>query len=276
MKKILFIIIIISALRSVSQCPTPITFSINSTAPTCSTCCNGSLTVTNIQNGCPPYNIQILPSATMTSYGTFINLCSGTTYTVKVLDGGCCGQSSLICSMSYSPSCPTPINYSIQITPPTCSGCCDGSAQIINLSGGCGTPYSAVWIPAGSPGLIVNNLCSGNYSVMVNDAQGGSCCPSVTQGCSIPLGVTTNINETTFINNLIIFPNPLNSTLNINDAENQFQNSIIEIVNFLGQKVLLIPFEQQINVASLQSGFYTIKIKNNKGLVYSNKFIKQE
>jgi hypothetical protein len=105
----------------------------------------------------------------MSTFGTFTNLCTGI-YTVKVLDGGCCGNSIMSCSLNYSStSCPTPITYSIQVTPPSCSVCCDGSAQVVNLSGGCSAPYTGQWND-GSWGLIKTNLCSGSYSVNVMDS----------------------------------------------------------------------------------------------------------
>lgn len=247
-----------------AQCPTPITFSLNSTAPTCSTCCDGSLTVANIQNGCPGYNIQLNPSSPMTTFGTFINLCAGSNYTVTVIDNGCCGGSSMICSMNYSQttSCTIPVTYSLQVTPPTCSVCCDGSVQVVNLSGGCSAPYTGQWND-GSSGLIKNNLCSGNYSVTVMDSQAGSCCPNVTQGCFVPLGGTTSISENSLDNHLSIYPNPTNSVLNIVDTQNQFQNGIIEIKNYLGQVILSTPFNSQINISVLSEGMYFFNIKDN-------------
>ena len=99
---ILLLLLSVGILNIKAQCPNAITFTYNTVAATCSTCCDGSLTVANIQNGCPAYNIQLSPSATLNGFGSYINLCSGTTYTVKVMDSGCCGYSMLICSMSYS------------------------------------------------------------------------------------------------------------------------------------------------------------------------------
>ncbi|HRG01278.1 MAG TPA: hypothetical protein PKZ75_09190 [Bacteroidia bacterium] len=57
----------------------------------------------------------------------------------------------LLAGQSSSTVCSTPITYSIQVTQPTCSSCCDGSAQIVNLSGGCSTLEL-------SSGRIIDNM----------------------------------------------------------------------------------------------------------------------
>lgn len=255
--QILFIALSFITLKLNAQCPNPITFSVNSTAPTCSTCCDGSIVVTNIQNGCPAYNIQITPSATMSTFGTFNNLCSGT-YTVKVMDGGCCGSAVMICSINYSTiPCPTPITYSVQTTPETCTGCCDGTAQVINLSGGC-PAYTYVWQPGALVTSSVSSICFGIYTVTVSDA---GCCPSVSQTFTMQSSSTTSIIENNLDNSLSIFPNPTNSILNIVDNQNQFQNATIQIKNYLGQIVFTTPFTNQIDLQSLSSGMYFLTLQ---------------
>jgi hypothetical protein len=71
-----------------------------------------------------------------------------------------------------------------------------------------------------------------------------------------------------------IYPNPTTSILNIIDKQNQFQNSTIEIKNYLGQIVFTTPFASQINLQNLSAGLYflTIQDKSNSKTV---KFIKQ-
>jgi hypothetical protein len=169
--------------------------------------------------------------------------------------------------------CPTPMTYSIQVTPPTCSVCCDGIAQVVNLSGGCSAPYTGQWND-GSWGLIKNNLCSGSYTVTVMDSQGGSCCPNVPQGCFVPTGGLTDISENNSDNGLSIFPNPTNSFINIDDEKKQFQNSTIEIKNYLGQVVFTTPFNSQINLQNLSAGMYFLTIQD-KTSSKTVKFIKQ-
>lgn len=91
----------------------------------------------------------------------------------------------------------------------------------------------------------------------------------------MPIGGLSSVNENYLASIISIIPSPVNSVLNIIDKQNQFQNATIEVINYLGQKIMSIPFYQQINVSSLQSGFYTIKIKNDKDLIFTAKFIKQ-
>ena len=248
-----------------SSCPTPITYSIQVTPPTCSVCCDGSAQVVNLTGGCSaPYSGQWNDG----SWGLIKNnLCSGS-YTVTVMDsqgGSCCPSVPQGCFVPSSPC----ITFSIQITPESCNGCCDGSAEVVNLSGGC-APFSYQWssIPSQNS-YIATNLCSGSYSVTVSDI---GCCPSVVQGCFVPLGSTTSINVNNLDNSLSIFPNPTNSILNIIDKQNQFQNATIVIKNYLGQVVFVSAFNNQIDLSQLSSGMYYIVIKDKLSGI-SNKII---
>jgi hypothetical protein len=82
------------------------------------------------------------------------------------------------------------------------------------------------------------------------------------------------VNELNEYNSIKIYPNPTSSILNINDEQNQFQNAIIKIENYLGQKVLSVPFSDQIDLSNFSAGMYflTIQDKSNKKTV---KIIKQ-
>lgn len=104
----------------------------------------------------------------------------------------------------------------------------------------------------------------------------GTMQPSLQNGglyinCTITSILHKNINK-----NLIVYPNPTNSVLNISDAQNLFENSTIEIVNFLGQNVLFIAFQSQIDISKLESGIYTLKIKDDTGNFFTAKILKQE
>jgi len=73
------------------------------------------------------------------------------------------------------------------------------------------------------------------------------------------------------LQNVIIYPNPTKSILNIENAE----NSMIEIYDLLGRVVLSennISLNKQLNVSSLSTGTYLIKISNN-GQIKTDKFI---
>ena len=64
------------------------------------------------------------------------------------------------------------------------------------------------------------------------------------------------------INNLLIYPNPTSSIINIIDEQNELQNSSITITNTLGQTVLSMPFSHQIDVSSLAQGLYYLTLQD--------------
>jgi len=71
--------------------------------------------------------------------------------------------------------------------------------------------------------------------------------------------------------NLVIYPNPASSTLNIDNAE----NSTIEVYDLLGRIILSktnISLKEQINVSTLNAGTYLIRITNENKVV-TDKFI---
>ncbi len=77
--------------------------------------------------------------------------------------------------------------------------------------------------------------------------------------------------ETDQLNNLVIYPNPASSILNIDNAE----NSTIEVYDLLGRVVLSrtnISLKEQLNVSTLNSGTYLIRITNENKIV-TDKFI---
>lgn len=92
------------------------------------------------------------------------------------------------------------------------------------------------------------------------------------------LGVNDKLSE---IDNVLIFPNPVNDFLSI-DVENVNNESYnVEIFNTLGQQLLIInslDVKEQIDVSKFQKGLYYIKVSSfeNKGLKSTTvKFIKE-
>jgi hypothetical protein len=84
-----------------------------------------------------------------------------------------------------------------------------------------------------------------------------------------------NVNELSNSKYISIYPNPVLSTLNITDEQNQFQNSSVEIKNALGQTVLAFPFKPEIDVSPLPNGVYFLQIKTEDKKLLNAKFIKQ-
>ena len=98
--------------------------------------------------------------------------------------------------------------------------------------------------------------------------------PIVTNTATTTIAVLA-IQDFVFSNYFTLYPNPVKDILNIT-AKETIQVSSINIYNTLGQLVLLIPNAQNtktVNVSSLTTGNYFIKINSNKG-TSNTKFIK--
>ncbi len=127
----------------------------------CNGNCNGTATVT-ASNGTPGYtyqwsNGQITPSIS--------NLCDSI-YAVQVTDAiGCIQTGQVTITQPNALIASFPI-----VTQPRCNNDCNGSITTI-ISGG--TPsYTYTWNPGSVVGAGGNNLCAGNYSVVVTDSNG--------------------------------------------------------------------------------------------------------
>jgi hypothetical protein len=82
--------------------------------------------------------------------------------------------------------------FTIQITSESCVGCCDGTASVVGLSGGC-PPYTFLWSdPAAQTTQTATGLCSGTLSVDIHDS--GSCCPDTIAYCCLdcPTGINNS------------------------------------------------------------------------------------
>ncbi len=94
--------------------------------------------------------------------------------------------------------------------------------------------------------------------------------------CIVNSNCELSNNNFEFVDDFSINPNPAKAILNI-QSKNTIEVASISIYNTLGQLVLEIPNAKgvsNIDVASLKTGNYFIKILSNKG-VYSAKFIKE-
>lgn len=85
----------------------------------------------------------------------------------------------------------------------------------------------------------------------------------------------SGINEIENKNNFLIYPNPVSNTLYISSETNEFKDSEIEIINCLGQKVLKSRYKNEIDVSSLASGCYLLKITTAEKRQFHSKFIKE-
>ncbi|MBL0044216.1 MAG: gliding motility-associated C-terminal domain-containing protein [Flavobacteriales bacterium] len=148
--------------------PAPIVPNPSHTDATCSNTCDGTAGVAP-SGSVGPYTYDWSPDP-IQGDGTpnVTGLCAGD-YTVLITDvpSGC---DTLVTITIASP--PT-IDVQLATTNATCSGVCDGSADII-ITGG--TPgYVIQWAPGvvvGQGTLSVSQLCAGNYTVTVTDLIG--------------------------------------------------------------------------------------------------------
>ncbi|MBP6696716.1 MAG: gliding motility-associated C-terminal domain-containing protein [Flavobacteriales bacterium] len=147
--------------------PPPIVPNLTTTDATCASSCDGTATA-GPTGGTPGYTFLWTP-APGAGQGTpnATGLCPGN-YTLLITDVAGCDT-----LVPFTINAPPPLNASITITPISCAGACDGAADVL-VSGGV-PPYSFTWTPVppsgqGTPN--VSDLCAGNWSVLIADANG--------------------------------------------------------------------------------------------------------
>jgi uncharacterized repeat protein (TIGR03803 family) len=138
----------------------PLSASISSSNPECTTGTDGSATVT-ASGGVGPYTYAWSTSQTTPVIG---NLTVGS-YTVNVVDAnGCLTNTSVTLTGSVSP-----VTTTITASPVACKGFSTGSETVIS-SGGT-TPYTYSW-NNGQTNANASNLSAGKYVVLVTDKVG--------------------------------------------------------------------------------------------------------
>ncbi|MFH2094742.1 MAG: PKD domain-containing protein [Bacteroidota bacterium] len=134
----------------------------------CAGNCDGSATAT-ASGGTPVY---LYLWSTGTANSTAGSLCAGTPGVTVTDANGCTANASVTITE------PAPLTASISsFTNASCNGLCDGSATVA-ASGGT-SPYFYNW-PTGANNQTAGNLCSGNYTVTITDANGCTANANVT------------------------------------------------------------------------------------------------
>jgi len=164
--------------------PLPLTLQDSVQNITCGGSCDGIAGVLAL-GGTAPYTYQwndplgqTLPIAT--------GLCAGT-YTVTVTDANGC-----VATISMTITEPPVLDAPVTVQNPSCGGVCDGSATV-SPSGGT-PPYTILWLPGLQTSNTVNDLCAGNYTVLVVDANG--CADSTSFLLTEPPVLTAQITST--------------------------------------------------------------------------------
>lgn len=138
-----------------------ITYSQTNITCTSSGVCDGSIGVV-INNGTPGYTTTWSTGVTGTT--SISALCPGS-YSVLVVDNAGCSA-----VQNFSLTGVPPLTFSAPDSDsPVCNNDCNGSVTALPIGGT--LPYTFAWLPVGS-GTTINNLCAGNYSVSITDANG--------------------------------------------------------------------------------------------------------
>jgi len=164
--------------------------------------------------------------------------------TYEILNGACNDFDSFVISVGAGPV------INITVTNATTPTSTDGSATA-SASGGL-SPYSYYW-SNGDADATMENVPSGNYSVMVTDAAGCvSTAPVFIDFLNNIAGNTTSIK---------IYPNPAENKVFVKMTN--MNAGSIELVNMLGQKVINKNVQSNIetlNVQDLKPGVYFVRI----------------
>jgi hypothetical protein len=227
--------------------------SINSDiASTDSVYCNGQISVV-ANGGDSPYNYSF-DNAGFSSANVYSSLCPGN-YSVVVIDANNCVD-SLNVIISYNDStindpC-TNFTANLQIFPTTDSSKCNGALNVIAKGGT--MPYSYSWYNSTSNGPNATNLCFGNDTVTVVDANGCS----VTLYGYVPFSLNQCANSTLQV--------ALTST-NVSANANPCNGSISSMVSG-GFGNYIYSWNNGATTASLSgvcSGIYSLNVKDSLG-----------
>ena len=189
-----------SGTDSVTITVTPqITLNAGGFPETCNGACNGQVVVLASPTTGPFANYSYLWSNNSTSPSSN-NMCSGT-WSVTVTDGAGCSDTA-----SAVVTSPVALTANASgVSDASCNAACDGSATI-NANGGSGG-YTYTWAPTGT-GSNPTNLCAGNYTCTVSDANNCSVqvpvvinqptpiTVSITPVATICIGQSANLNST--------------------------------------------------------------------------------
>ncbi len=149
--------------------PAPTDLLISSTPVSCAGECDGTATV-GVSGGVPPYTWTWSPEPGG-GQGTPLatGLCAGV-YTVLISDDGGCDTTAQLLITE-----PLPLAVDAVVAGIACSGACNGSIAL-TITGGT-QAYTVVWNPVPPNGqgvLTATDLCAGQYTVTVTDANGCS------------------------------------------------------------------------------------------------------
>ena len=153
---------IVTGTVSVTDQGGPVINSVTPISPSCNGACDGSLSI----NATGATQFSIDGGTTFQGVSIFTNLCAGN-YDIMVENAiGCQASTTTIISE------PAIVSYTVAITNLACANQCEGIIEVI-AAGGTGTlEYSADNGVNNQLGNTFNNLCAGNYDILVQDVNG--------------------------------------------------------------------------------------------------------
>lgn len=227
--------------------PDFLSFSAISNFPSCNGGNNASVQLSTT-GGTPPYTYNNTPTS---------NLTAGT-YSYTVTDANGCLPADITVTINE----PDAITGSAVVTDQSTTLPSDGAIDL-TVTGGT-APYTYAW-SNGQTTEDVTAVEAGNYSVTVTDAN----------NCNITLnytvGSTVSLKENS-VSQLELYPNPSNGVITINSSANETE---LEILNVLGENVYsgkLIKGKNVIDLKSINSGSYLVKLSSN-GTISTSRLI---
>lgn len=184
---------------------------------------------------------------------TATNLPAGT-YTVTVTDdNGCTATES--CTVNQPSAA---LEVTATGTDASTSSSCDGIATT-SVTGGT-TAYSYAWAPGGQTTANIVNLCPGNYTVCVTDANGCETCDSLSINYSV--GIAEQLAE----DGVSYYPNPTSGEFELQLALPGSSTKILfSIIDVVGKTVYSESitatgsFKKKFSLQSMPSGIYFLQ-----------------
>ncbi|MBK8656461.1 MAG: T9SS type A sorting domain-containing protein [Haliscomenobacter sp.] len=160
--------------------PPPFVVGITSVGPTCEGDENGSITITSVTGGTPPYTYRWNSGQTT---ATRNNLGAGV-FAVTITD---VLQCTAVRQVELIPR--SRLQISTTVKDETCPGENNGMVTVTAINGV--APYTYIWSNGGAGPNAKSNLAPGTYSITVTDAVGCQKTTSVTVDPANPLAITT-------------------------------------------------------------------------------------
>ncbi len=221
--------------------PPAISITTNVQNVLCFGACNGSATAT-ATGGSPGY-FYSWNTVPVTNNSVVTNLCPGN-YVVTVTDSKGC-----VASQAISISQPSQLQANITGLQASCSSTCIGAATVTPNGGT--SPYSYTWSPLGGNNPVATGLCIGNYTALVQDANGCTATATVNVPQAIFLTLTTS-------GNTLTCNGSCNGAANVNVSGGLAPYTYTW--NSSGG-----PISNSPNVSGLCAGGYTVIVSDNQG-----------